>query len=393
MRRKGIMALLLGVLFCLTCFGCGTTDNTDPKDDATDGNQTTETITFADSKHEDKVNFYGRCYLDAEKGVSISNSSAGFEVKFYGTSLKASILATESKEVGGKAPELAGNGYLYIFVDDVEYWSDATVLELTGTSGTPEEVVLAENLPLGEHTLKALKVTEAKYTQAYVKSVTTDGNFRTPPAKPTLKMEIIGDSIMSGANAMRFSDNDEKGTDSECSLTAYGAIAASYLGAQFNSVNRSGLTVSGGNPGKNFAKIGDYYGLYGEYDPVAWDFSSYVPDVVVLDLGYNDLGNGTSETLFTEAYTAFVAEIRSHYADAYIFCCAGAMKGVGNPARLDALTSAIVEEFNDAGDDKILYVKLVENTSEGHPKSSEHIVNGSLLAGRIRNTLAGAEEE
>lgn len=388
---KKLFAVLLCLLLALSLIGCveaETPSTTDPSDDGTSETLVAETLTFSESKREDKINWYGRCYHDTGKAtVSINNSSSGFEVSFYGTELKAEFIATKSTM---NAPELSGNGYLCVFIDGETDFRQAETIELDVTDGSAAEVVLAQGLEKGEHTVKVLKVTEVKYTQAYVKSITSDGGFKAPPEKPSLKLEIIGDSITAGANAMREYSIDVITTDSENSLASYGAIAAARLNAQFNVVCRSGLTVSGGTGGTQYKKLADYYGLYSEKDTVAWDFSEYIPDAVIIDLGTNDKLVNVSDTVIKKAYKEALDTIRSHYPDAYIFCCTGAM---GDDTendyayQLGVLVGTIADEYNAAGDGKIVHVELSQKTTAGHPKAQTHRTNGLGLVATIRSVM------
>ncbi len=379
-RNRAGAVLLCFFLGCLL-FGCGNPETTVPPEE--ERPLIADTISFNESKREDKINWYGRCYHDTQKGnVSISNSSAGFEVAFYGTTLSARISATAS---AWKAPELSGNGYLCVFLDGETKYENATCIELSDTSGEPAVVLLAEGLEKGEHTARIIKITEVKYTQAYVWSVTSDGGFVAPPSKPAIKLELIGDSITAGANAMREDTADETGTDSENSLASYGAVAARMLGAQCNVVARSGLTVAGGESGTRFAKIADYYGLYSEKDNIAWDFTQYVPDAVVIDLGTNDLGVSTSESKIKSAYTDLIATVRQKYPQAHIFCCTGAMGNFG--VRLAPLINRIVNDKAAAGDMRIYHVELHANSTAGHPTAQQHVTNGIRLYAQIKAKL------
>ncbi|RMX67219.1 hypothetical protein DD238_001127 [Peronospora effusa] len=55
--------------------------------------------------------------------------------------------------------------------------------------------------------------------------------------------------------------------------------------------------------------------------PGDWDMSSWIPDVVVINLGINDLSPPASaETDIITGYAAFLLEVRSYRPDAHIFC-------------------------------------------------------------------------
>ena len=340
---------------------------------------TESTLSFETQKHEDRINWYGRCYHDVENArVSFSNSSSGFEVAFTGTQLTAVISST-----GSEYPEeAAGSAYLYVFLDGINQYAQAVKLELN-PDGSPHEVVLAEGLERGPHTLKVLKVTEVKYGTAYLTSLTADGPFDTPPARPARKAEIIGDSILSGSEAVRLSTTtDSKLTASENSLAAYGYLAASeILDAEVSAITRSGALVSGY---QDYASIPDYYDYYSAVDRELWDFSAYVPDIVIVDLGTNDVLIGAPVDLITQKYAEFLRYIRGKYPQAAIFVCYGAMT--------TSLNGALSSMVNSLGDDNVYACALPALATGGHPREQQHQTNGFQLGAIIIRTLGLAGE-
>ena len=381
LRKCAALVACLMLLFAAFAGCSGGNTEQDPPDAGQPGTQQPlepETLTFTESAREDRIQWYGRCYHDAAEGtVSISNASAGFEVAFYGTRLEAEIFADASQM---RPPELSGNGYAYLFLDGETSYKEATLIELPDTGGAAQKVVLAEGLEEGEHTAKLIKVTEAKYTGAYVKSVTSDGGFRQPPARPAMKIEIVGDSISAGANAMRTQDADLTDTGSENSLASYGAVAAGMLGAEFNTVCRSGLLLT-----DSYANIFDYYEKYGERDPAAWDFSLYVPDAVIVDLGTNDKLLGISDAAVRAAYKRLLDLITEKYPHADIFCCTGAMSSVSADiaAQLGAIAAGLAEEYGG----RVTHVELPVVSTAGHPKEADHRSNGLYLTSQMRRVM------
>lgn len=364
MIRK-LSALLISAVFAVALCAC-TGGPVDPAPEES-------TLTFAQGRNEALINWYGRCYHDAEKEqVSFSNSSSGFEVTFNGTQLKARLIST-----GSQFPQEAqGSAYVYVFVDGASHYSQAELMELN-PDGQEHEVVLAEGLERGTHTVKVLKCTEVKYGTAYLTALTADGDFLTPPARPALKVELLGDSILSGSEVMRESTTgDSLLTVSENSLAAYGYVAAEVLDAEVSAITRSGALVSGYN---GYTSIPDIYDQYSAADPAEWDFGEFVPDIVILDLGTNDVLIGAPTALIRQKYGDFLLYIRSKYPEAAIFCCYGAMI-----TTLNTLIPEIVEELKDQN---IYTCALPALTAGGHPRVQQHETNGYHLGGLIVRTL------
>lgn len=173
-----------------------------------------------------------------------------------------------------------------------------------GRFGRAVEYVLAQNLPQGEHSVRVLKCTEVKYGSAWLYSLRSDGEFLAPPPRAERRVELIGDSILSGSESMRESTTtDSKLTESENSLASYGAFAADLLDAEVSAVTRSGALVSGY---RGYASIQDFYDLYSADCDALWDFSLSQPDVIILDLGTNDFLVGAPTDLISEKYAEFL---------------------------------------------------------------------------------------
>ena len=387
MKLRKTLSLFAALLLCpVFCFGCGET----PKVPEQGGNPpaikpdddvhkpapvpAVSVLTFDKSLNEEYVNWYGRVRADGVK-TDFSNSSAGFEVSFTGTSLTATIISAESSYPN----EAAGNAYAYVFLDGVTNYKRAKEIQFNSTE-QETEYVLAENLNEGKHTVKLLKRTEAKYGTAALVKLETDGGFETPPEKPSLKFEIIGDSIMSGSESMRSNVSETNVTESENTLASYGYVAASEFRAQVNCITRSGALVSGYN---GYASIPQYYDSYSQIDVSTWDFSRYQPDVILLDLGTNDRLIGAPSELIAEKYVEFVRHLREKNPAAAIFCCEGAMLD-----SLKTIVSNAVKTLNQEGDGRVWYYHLPNlRIAGGHPTESDHRENGYALADFIRETL------
>lgn len=334
-------------------------------------------IDFHEGLCEELVNWYGRCYRRENGEVSLANASSGFEVAFTGTELRASITSAASTFPN----EAAGVAYVYVFLDGETEYSFAERVALNDKE-EPTEYVLAKDLDEGRHTVRVLKCTEAKYGTASLLSLQTDGEFLPPPAKPALKFELLGDSIMCGSEAMRnpVSQSDSMLSESENSLASYGYVAANYFGAQVNAITRSGALVSGY---KGFASIPQYYDCYSQVDDAEWDFSLYQPDVIILDLGTNDAGLPTPDSIILETYLAFLRHIREKNPESEIFCCVGALVTTVNE-----IVENAVKTRNAEGDGKVYFFELPRRTvSGGHPKENDHMTNGGALYRFILETL------
>lgn len=313
------------------------------------------------------VNWYGRVFTGGGK-VDFSASAAGFEVRFSGTELSAVIAASPSE-----APsEAAGNAYLSVFLEG------ALAARIALKAGE-ESYTLLYGLAEGVHTVKVLKDTERKYGTAALCSLRTDGTFLPPPRRAALRFELVGDSILSGSECMRYAEEDSRITSSQNCLLGYGYLAAAAFKAEVNAVTRSGALVS------------EYMGLPSipqEYERLCrgggeWDFSRFRPDVILLDLGTNDVLIEVPKDLLFRDYLAFLRKVRERNPNSLIVCCEGAMT-----ASLHSLVGEAVQTLMREGDTRILAFRLpCTHTSGGHPTVREHQQNGEALAAFLAGHL------
>ncbi|HIR22533.1 MAG TPA: hypothetical protein IAB32_01940 [Candidatus Scatosoma pullicola] len=380
MKTNGNIAACLGavLLFAAGCGGGGQSESALPVGE----------ISGSALLSSPYVNWYGRDYADEEKGAVMFNySAAGFETSFEGTSLSATMYGADSGEG-------YGNTFLSVFVDGEE-----KVLELSDGNG---DYVLCEGLDAGRHTVKVVKRTELQFTSAGLVSLETDGHFLPAPEKPELKFEFFGDSITCGYGAV--SEIGEKGfkTATEDALSTYAYLTAEHFGAQSNFICYSGWYISKSVTGTTDGDIGAVYDKYSKDNRAAWDFSSYVPDVVVVNIGANDEnyinlcaaeGNTKGERMqyFDEQYTAFVKDLRAVYPEAYIFLVTGMLGESTVPNTILSIGESLAMD----GDDRIFATTLYarDNPSElgadGHPSAAAHEKAAAELIGFIEECIPG----
>jgi len=315
----------------------------------------------------------------------IYNSAAGFEVDFKGTMLGMRY----KEELIGKA-NLTGEGYIGIFTDGANDASKSfNVLKSTENI---TQFNVCENLENGQHSIKVLKCTEAAAAVISVYEIYTDGYFIEPKGKPVRKIEIYGDSISAGRAARKAAGgNENNSTSQENALLTYASYSALNLNAQTSLFCMSGScsgvysNLTDSNPVvKNFEK----------YSPVSeeiWDFSKYIPDVVVIDLGTNDILGASSqadfEIEFERQYKAFVSKIRDKYPETYIILCYGTYSGSVDFTAYSQVYKNIAESFADG---KVFCLQF-NPCSLSHPSYIENKVYGSILSEKIK-TITGWDD-
>ncbi|WP_432872004.1 cellulose binding domain-containing protein [Microbispora rosea] len=195
-------------------------------------------------------------------------------------------------------------------------------------------------IPAGDHTLRvSYRVVAGSYHgDAVFQGLVLDSGARTLPAQPARGMvEFVGDSITVGT------------TTSKNALTAYGWLVGEQLGLDHMQVAQGGaclVTTADGCVGldRRFVKVSAADGAADH------DFSHYQADVVVINLGTNDVGHGVSTTQFQDSYAGLLRTIRSKYPKAAILALQ-TFRG-----RFVAQTQAAVQTVNNAGDRNVFFV-------------------------------------
>ena len=110
-----------------------------------------------------------------------------------------------------------------------------------------------------------------------------------------------------------------------------------------------------------------------------WDFTKFVPDAVVINLGSNDFAKGDPGAAFQSAYLKFVSELRPHYPAARFFLALGPMLSSSEYAKASTYLKAVIAARASAGDLNLtlLELGLQDSRADGfgcdyHPSLKTH---------------------
>ena len=275
---------------------------------------------------------------------------------------------------------------------------------IIGSGGTTTYSV-ATGLSAGAtHEVSLYKRTEASSNgRTIIQGVTfPNGGTLLPPAAPAARrIEVIGDSISCGYGVL--------GPNATCTETSayedhddtYGAITARNLGADLYTIASSGRGVYENSDGTMTGTLPDIYGFTVPYvgggvTPAAWNFASWTPDAVVINLGTNDFfgSGGDPGQPFVTAYLAFVKTVRQNYPAAYIVCTNGPMLSGTQYTTAQGYIQSVVATMNAANDKNVAYLafptQLASNGEgcDGHPSVTTHQLMGTQLTSALKTALA-----
>lgn len=252
--------------------------------------------------------------------------------------------------------------------------------------------VIADSLPDGTHTVALYRQTEGWYGVSQLLALTVDGGTLLPPpaAAPRL-IEVVGASVSCGYGNL--------GTapcgftfPTESAWDAYESVAARAVGAELSVVAISGRGVYRNSDGTMTDTMPQIYErIFATTAKPAWDFR-VTPQVVVINLGKNDLAVGDPGPAFVDAYVTFTSALRERYPSAYIVCTTGPNLGDANHAIQLAYVDAALDMRQTAGDDRIERLDWPEDTADdqgcdGHPNAAKHQAMGEALADLLRARL------
>ncbi len=312
-------------------------------------------------------------------GGGSSNVDAGLELVHFigrfdtsGTSptfeWSGSQLTTEFTGTGVGVTLSGSPAQFAVIVDQ----GTPTLLDFTGTSGVH---TLASGLSNGPHTVTLSRRTEAFLGPVSFEGFTvTGGALVASPPPYAHRIEVIGDSISCGYGDEGVGPSCGFTPDTENEWLAWGSLTARALGAEHHTVAWSGKGVYRNGDGSMTELIPVLYDRTIPTDPNStYDHASWVPEVILIDLGTNDFAIGDPGAPYAMAYEAFVTRLRTLYPDAWIFCAAGPITLQYAPA-----VEGVVASRTQAGDQRIRSVRFPQQDGslgfgcDYHPNLATH---------------------
>ncbi|SFF01273.1 GDSL-like Lipase/Acylhydrolase family protein [Chitinophaga sp. CF118] len=271
--------------------------------------------------------------------------------------------------------------YCNIIIDDeVRYGKEHNYLAIQvdnlpvkrlQTTGAHNIINAADDLSNSEHILTICKNTEAAI--GYLKFIGVQCSAILPlPAKPSRKIEFIGNSITCGTGSDQSVVPCEKGVwyDQHNAWMSYGPTTARALKAQWHlsSVSGIGLTRSCCDMNITMPQVFDKIDM--RTAELNWDFKRYQPDVVTVCLGQND--GKQDSVIYCKAYLQFIDTLRKEYPKATIICLSSPMADADLTAVMQRYLKAIVTTAHDKNVYRYFFSKRYHHGCGDHPDLEEH---------------------
>ena len=242
---------------------------------------------------------------------------------------------------------------------------------------------LVSGLADGPHTILFTKRCETTWTKfTFYGFILDDGkSLLPPPPRPERKIEFIGDSFTSASG----NEYTEEGTPPETELVTnayegFGAIIARNYEADYTLSSCSGYGMVldwTGDYNKNIPDCFDRTLLY--TSSPKWDFSQWIPNLVVIGLGLNDYSgfegwegpvSEENTALYKSRYREFISTLRDLYPGVKILAVATHVEWMREHI------AEVVAEENADGNRDVFYAQYSYYeggyVNNGHPNVATH---------------------
>ncbi len=203
-------------------------------------------------------------------------------------------------------------------------------------------ITLLEETEESEHDIMIFKRMDSCHELVLEELKLSEGSrLLPPPERPKRRIEVYGDSVSAGevSEAVHCIGKEDPAHNGEFSNSwySYAWMTARKLDAEIHDIAQGGAALLDGT---GWFCEPDYVGMESIWDKVhynptfgrqtGWDFSKYIPHVVIVALGQNDAHpedymkedpEGDKARIWKERYASFLKNIRQKYPEAHIVCC------------------------------------------------------------------------
>lgn len=341
----------------------------------------------------------GRTY-PLDDALWFAFSGTGVEFVFEGRELSVTLLADAAAVKENNEENYARYA---IYVDDKR------VIDAQLKALSTDVKIIKSDVPVRAE-VRVIKLSEcAMSTMGIGAFYADDGASFAPTPDRARRIEFIGDSITCGYGMDDEDETHHFKTATEDCTGAYAYKTALALDADYSLVSTSGYGIISGFTESGEKKIEEqtiprFYKTFGfsfgsfadklAPQDIAWDFSAFVPQAVVINLGTNDdsycLDFADRQRDYTDNYIRFLKTVREENKDAFIFCTVGIM----GTRIYKALETAVNEYKAQTGDERVRAFCFAEQdhehdgyTADYHPTARTHDKAAAALVPVIREEM------
>ncbi|WP_295153410.1 GDSL-type esterase/lipase family protein [uncultured Ruminococcus sp.] len=264
---------------------------------------------------------------------------------------------------------------------------------------------LADDLEDGEHDVILFKRQDSSHYYKFLGFIIDEGaQVPDAPALPARRIECFGDSVSAGAvveavNHTAKCDPDGHMGHYDNAWRSYASITARNLGAQLHDTAQGGIAIfdkTGWFHAPNFLGMETAYDKLcyypeGEKGYTDWDFSRYIPHVVIFAVGQNDSHNEAegdpdiADPVFRrrwkDGYKKIIVSLREKYPKARFILL---LTVLCHDPEWDKAIDEITQELADEKISHFMFTRTGKATP-GHPRISEQYEMAEELTAYISN--------
>lgn len=343
---------------------------------------------------EKYVKMIGRTY-EYNEVLWLALSGSGVEFSFFGKKAEITFMGDPIAVSGDNQARIG------IYVNGNRVIDDMVNQPLKRYSAFESDI--EQNV-----TVRVVKLSEAAMSTVGIQEIAVDAKEGIRPTPENIhKIEFIGDSITCG-----YGVDDENVPGSFSTMTedvtkTYAYLTAQRLQADYSMVAYSGYGIISGYTESGHKQtsslVPDYYDKVGksegkfhgilEPQSVGWDFNTFVPDLIVINLGTNDdtytKDDPDKQADYAKQYVEFIKRVRAHNVDSTVLCTLGIMGD-----RLYPLVEQAVDNYTqETGDTNIAVMKFdVQLAADGyalngHPSPVTHHKAAEKLTAYIKGIM------
>ena len=250
---------------------------------------------------------------------------------------------------------------------------------------------VASGLPTNRYTtVSIVKLSEAMYSSATLFDIELTGILGPKPTLSDRKMLILGDSVTCGWGTKTESASEGFTTPTEDGSLTYPWLLADRFSAQKHILAVSGNGLATSNQGLTNANLLPqqlpFVHYEADYSGPQWDHSQYQPDLILVNLGTNDVFAGSPADRLANGVKSFSATLRQTYPNATIVWVYGLMTA----AQEETIRVAAEEVAETDSKVHYLYVDTVYGNELGsgtHPNERGHKRAANELEPQIREIM------
>lgn len=285
--------------------------------------------------------WYGRT-LDNEGIRYFNYSASGFAFVMKGRKAEAEILSDSGSW------KFENQGVIGVYISEGTDLSWASMPEEPSAKIILKEknnrCILFESEEERTVTIRVVKLSEAAFGYAGLKNLQIEGTTVAPEtSEKQLKLEFIGDSITCGYGIDGIWEKDTFTTQQERADKSYAFLTAKKMNAEFQCCSWSGIGLISNYVDPATVNLPDTNWLmpatwpYTDkslslrlgLEPEVWESSKFIPDIVVIHLGTNDISwvRGIEERCleFVAQYRQLIEAVHRRSPKARIMCMLGVM--------------------------------------------------------------------